>query len=224
MSITAASPRLMVGVPTGFLSPQIPPPNSYHVTSVGLEIEPGLGISLDGKAILVGPKEATDKFEIIGRLADGTYPQRDFQVTREGLQAVVNGYYDHQDYSLDQKNGEFSATNKTDEVQNFKATFRNDGLDVHSKYAARAYKVDVNGAQASVVPAWQDGIRYSLTQEGNVTRVTTGHEELDFTFTRKEDGSIFIDGQLKPQDFDIKRENGALVVQGYYPQQRYVIK
>lgn len=223
MSISAASPRLMVGVPTGFLSPQIPPPNSYHVTSVGIEIEPGLGISLDGKAILVGPKDQTEKFDIIGHLEDGTYPQRDFQVTRQGLQAVVNGYYDHQDYQLDQQGSQLTAKGQTD-VESFGANYRDNGVDVTSKYPARAYTVNVDGANATVVPAWQDGIKYSLTQEGNVTKVTTGHEELDFTFTRKDDGSMFLDGQLKPQDFDIYRENGALIVKGYYPQQKFVIK
>ena len=222
MSVTAASPRLMVGVPTGFLSPQIPPPNSYHVTSVGIEIEPGLGISLDGKAILVGPKDTTEKLDIIGHLADGTYPQRDFQVTRQGLQALVNGMYDRQDYKLDQQGPLLDVKGQTD-VESFTATYRADGMDVNSKYSGRTYKADINGSQATVVPAWDGGMKYTLTQEGNTTRVSTGHEEADFTFTRKEDGSIFIDGQLKPQDFDIKQENGALVVQGYYPQQRYVI-
>ncbi|MFN8608985.1 MAG: hypothetical protein U0931_15735 [Vulcanimicrobiota bacterium] len=222
MSITASSPRLMVGVPTGYLSPQIPPPNTYHVNSVGVEIEPGLGISLDGKAILVGPKDASEKFEIIGHLSDGTMPQRDFQVTRQGLQALVNGYYDNQDYSLNQQGNRLDVKG-SEEVQNYSATYRADGIDVASKYPARAYTVNVNGSEATVVSAWQDGPKYKITQEGNTTRVDAGSPEGSFTFTRKDDGSIFIDGQLKPQDFDITRENGKLVVQGYYPQQHYVI-
>lgn len=222
MSITASSPRLMVGVPTGYLSPQIPPPNTYHVNSVGIEIEPGLGISLDGKAILVGPKESNEKFDIIGHLSDGTQPQRDFQVTRQGLQALVNGHYDNQDYSLNQQGNQLDVKG-SEEVKNFSATYRADGIDVASKYPARAYTVNVNGSEASVVSAWQDGPKYKITQEGNTTKVDVGSPEGSFTFTRKEDGCIFIDGQLKPQDFDIKRENGKLVVQGYYPQQHYVI-
>ena len=223
MSITAASPRLMVGVPTGFLSPQIPPPNSYHVTSVGIEIEPGLGISLDGKAILVGPKEATDKFDIIGHLEDGTYPQRDFQVTRQSLQTIVNGRDNYQDYELNQQGSHLDVKGE-DDVKSFTADYRADGMDVNSKYSGRTYHATVDGNKASVVSAWENGIKYDLTQEGNVTRVSTGHEECDFTFTRKDDGSIFIDGQLKPQDFNITHENGGLVVQGYYPQQHFVIK
>lgn len=222
MSITASSPRLMVGVPTGYLSPQIPPPNTYHVNSVGIEIEPGLGISLDGKAILVGPKETTEKFDIIGHLSDGTMPQRDFQVTRQGLQALVNGYYDNQDYSLNQQGNKLDVKGSED-VQNFSATYRADGIDVASKYASRAYTVNVNGSEATVVSAWENGPKYKITQDGDTTKVDAGFEEGNFTFTRKEDGSIFIDGQLKPQDFDIKQENGKLVVQGYYPQQHYVI-
>ena len=87
----------------------------------------------------------------------------------------------------------------------------------------RAYTVNVNGSDATVVSAFDNAPKYKITQEGNTTRVDSGFEEGNFTFTRKDDGSIFIDGQLKPQDFDIKREGGKLVVQGYYPQQRYVI-
>ena len=222
MSITANSPRLMVGVPTGYLSPQIPPPNTNHVNSVGIEIEPGLGISLDGKAILVGPKEATDKVDIIGHRSDGTYPNRDFQVTREGLQTLVNGHYDNQDYSLKQSGNQVDIQGKED-VNNVQAQFRADGIDVLSKYAARAYTVNVNGADATVVSGFADAPKYKITQEGNTTKVDAGFAEGNFSFTRKDDGSIFIDGQLKPQDFDIKREGGKLVVQGYYPQQRYVI-
>lgn len=222
MSITASSPRLMVGVPTGYLSPQIPPPNTYHVNSVGIEIEPGLGISLDGKAILVGPKEATDKFDIIGHLSDGTYPNRDFQVTRQGLQTLVNGHYDNQDYSLNQTGNQVDIKGKED-VHNVQAQYRADGIDVLSKYAARAYTVNVNGSEATVVSGYADAPKYKVTQEGNTTKVDAGFEEGNFSFTRKEDGSIFIDGQLKPQDFDIKREGGKLVVQGHYPQQRFVI-
>lgn len=222
MSITASSPRLMVGVPTGYLSPQIPPPNTYHVNSVGIEIEPGLGISLDGKAILVGPKDVTDKFDIIGHLSDGTMPQRDFQVTRQGLQTLVNGHYDNQDYSLNQAGNSVDIKGKED-VHNVQANYRADGIDVVSKYAARAYTVNVNGSEATVVSAFDNAPKYKITQEGNTTKVDSGFEEGNFSFTRKDDGSIFIDGQLKPQDFDIKREGGKLVVQGYYPQQHYVI-
>jgi len=222
MSITANSPRLMVGVPTGYLSPQIPPPNTYHVNSVGIEIEPGLGISLDGKAILVGPKDITDKFDIIGHLSDGTMPQRDFNVSRQGLAAVVNGHYDHQDYQLQSQGNQLDIKGKED-VHNVQANYRADGIDVVSKYAARAYTVNVNGSEASVVSAFDNAPKYKITQEGNTTKVDAGFEEGNFSFTRKDDGSIFIDGQLKPQDFNITRENGKIVVQGYYPQQHYVI-
>ena len=222
MSITANSPRLMVGVPTGYLSPQIPPPNTYHVNSVGIEIEPGLGISLDGKAILVGPKDVTDKFDIVGHLSDGTMPQRDFNVSRQGLAAVVNGYYDNQDYQLQSQGNQLDIKGKED-VQNIQANYRADGIDVVSKYAARAYTVNVNGSEASVVSAFDNAPKYKITQEGNTTKVDAGFEEGNFSFTRKDDGSIFLDGQLKPQDFNITHENGKIVVQGYYPQQRFVI-
>lgn len=223
MAITAQSPRLMVGVPTGYLSPQIPPPATGHVAAVGIEIEPGLGISLDGKALLVGPKDAFEKQDIVGHLDGGTYPNRDFQVLRQGGQTTVNGYYDNQDYKLQQSGNRVDVKGQTDR-EDYSAIFRPDGIDVKSKWAARSYTVNVDGANASVKSDYADGIQYQLKQEGNTTRVSTGIPEADFTFTRQGDGSIVIDGNLKPQDFTIGRQDGALVVQGYYPQQKFVVK
>ena len=58
MSIAANRPTLMVGVPTGYLSPQLPfPKNAESHVSVGVEIAPGLGIGLDGKTLLVGASQ-----------------------------------------------------------------------------------------------------------------------------------------------------------------------
>lgn len=222
MNMTATSPRLMVGVPTGYLSPQIPPPSQF-VTTVGIEIEPGLGISVDGKALLVGPKNATETVDIKGRLADGTYPQRDFEVTRKGLSAVVNGYYDHQDYKLDQKGSQLDVTGQTD-LESFRANYRDNGFDINSKYSGRTYQVDIDGSQASIKPAWSNGRQYKVTQEGNKTLVDAGSEEINFSFTRNNDGTISVDGKYLPQDFTIKREAEGLVVQGHYPHQRFVVK
>lgn len=222
MSIAATSPRLMVGVPTGYLSPQIPPPSQF-VTTVGIEVEPGLGISIDGKAILVGPQDANEKVEILGRLEDGTYPQRDFLVTRQGLQSVVDGYYNHQDYKLDQKGNHLYVKGETD-VESFTADYRANGFDINSKYSGRTYKVDVDGANATVKPAWQEGRQYQIEQRGNTTFVDGGHEDINFSFTRNSDGSITIDGKYAYNDFTIKEENGNLVLKGHYPQQKFVIK
>lgn len=222
MTMTATSPRLMTGVPTGFLSPQIPPPNQF-VTTVGIEIEPGLGISVDGKAILVGPKNATETVDIVGRLADGTYPNRDFVVSRKELAAVVDGYYEHQDYKLDQQGQQLQVTGKSD-LESYQANFRDNGFDIKSKYAGRSYQVDIAGSEATVKPGWSEGRHYKITQEGNKTVVDAGHEDLNFTFVRNSDGSIAIDGKLLTQDFTIKKDGEALVLQGYYPQQKYVIK
>ena len=38
-----SSIRLMAGVPTGYLDPQLPFPPSLHTATVGLELAPGLG-------------------------------------------------------------------------------------------------------------------------------------------------------------------------------------
>lgn len=224
MSITAASPRLMVGVPTGFLSPQIPPPNQF-VTTVGIEIEPGLGISVDGKAILVGPKNAGEQMDIIGHLSDGTYPQRDFHVTRQGLQSLVRGHFQTQNYDLTSQ-GQRLDVKGPSERESFSANYRSNGFDIQAanpQHTARSYTVNVDGSQATVVPAWNEGTRYHITQEGNTTRVDAGNEDLNFTFTRNGDGTITLDGKLNTQDFNIRPEGSGMVLQGHFPQQHYVI-
>jgi len=207
------SPRLMVGVPTGFLHNQTPPPSPI-AANVGIEIEPGLGISVDGRAILVGPKESFERTEIQNQQKDRT-----FLVTREGLKSVVDGHYDRQDFTLTSQGNRLDAKGNSQEE-----SITADGLNVTHAKAGRSYDVSVNGSEASVISRHPEGRKYLLTHDVNTSRVNTGYAESDFTFTRNDDGTITIDGQIKPQDFTIGRDaSGALVVQGYYPQQRYVI-
>lgn len=143
MSIALQSrPNLMVGVPSAYLSPRLPfPPNPEYAVSVGVEIAPGLGVSLDGKTLLVGPEGHQGKTEILGRLSDGTMPQRDTVVLRSGDETVVDGYHDWQDYALKGKAQSFQAQGDSS-VKNFNVDQTENGFRVDSQYPARAWTVE----------------------------------------------------------------------------------
>lgn len=227
VELSSGGPRLMAGVPTGFLSPQIPPPSIY-TSYVGLEIVPGLGISVDGKALLVGQKGTSENLEIIGHLpgqpGSGSpilYPQRDFKVSHNGDNTRVDGHFGWQDYSLSRSGNQVSVTGETDR-DCFVTTERADGFDVQSKYAGRTWHVTTNGNTASVTDGTDQ--RFTITQNGNQTVVDSGRPETSFTFTRGDNGVITVDGQLKPQDFTIGNSAEGLVVQGHYPHQKFVVK
>lgn len=226
VELSSGGPRLMAGVPTGFLSPQIPPPTTY-TSYVGVEIVPGLGISIDGKALLVGQKGSSENLQIIGHLPGEPgssspilYPQRDFNVSHNGNNTAVDGHYGWQDYSLSRSGNQVSVTGETDR-DSFVATERADGFDIQSKYAGRTWHVTTSGNSATVTDGTDQ--RYTITQNGNQTVVDSGHVESSFTFTRGDNGVITVDGQLKPQDFTIANGAEGLVVQGHYPQQKFVI-
>jgi len=226
VELSSGGPRLMAGVPTGYLSPQIPPPTTY-TSYVGVEIVPGLGISLDGRALLVGQKGTTENLEIIGHLPGEPggppvlYPQRDFKVSHNGDNTRVDGYYGWQDYSLSRSGNQVSVTGETDR-DCFVTTERADGFDIQSKYAGRTWHVTTNGNTATVTDGTDQ--RITVTQNGNQTVVNTGHAENSYTLTRGDNGVITVDGQLKPQDFTISNGAEGLVVQGHYPHQKFVVK
>lgn len=227
VELSSGGPRLMAGVPTGFLSPQIPPPTTY-TSYVGVEIVPGLGISVDGRALLVGQKGTTENLQIIGHLPGEPgssspilYPQRDFTVSHNGNSTAVDGHFGWQDYSLSRSGNQVSVTGETDR-DTFVTTERADGFDIQSKYAGRTWHVTTNGNSAIVTDGTDQ--RYTITQNGNQTVVDSGHVESSFTFTRGDNGVITVDGQLKPQDFSIGQGAEGLVVQGHYPHQKFVIK
>ncbi len=228
MSISTTSrPKLMVGVPAGYLSPRLPfPPNVSYNVAVGVELAPGLGVSLDGKALLVGAEGHQGRTEVTGHLVedDGKirYPQRDTVVLRGGDETVVDGYHDWQDYSLKGNSSDFAAAGDTP-VQSFTVKETEDGLRVGSPYAARAWTVTNTDQGVTVHSDFDKGERFTVTTDGNVTTVDSNFDDQDFTVTRTADGGAVIDGHLKPEDFTFSKTDKGYDLQGYYPQQHFAI-
>ena len=182
---------------------------------------PGLGISLDGRALLVGPGGAEGNTEIVGHLEDGTYPQRDTTVTREGSVTNVDGHHgEWRDYVLDGQESDFVATGAT-ELEGFSVTQTDNGFRVESDYAARAWNVEETADGFSVSSDFEDGERFQISQQGAVTTVDSNFEEQDFSVTRQADGSVAIDGHLVIEDFTFQSTEDGYLLEGYYPQQRF---
>jgi hypothetical protein len=220
----ASEPKLMAGAPTGYLSPQIPPPTDY-VVPLGLEIAPGLGISLDARAILVGLRSdgASQKLDIVGHLDDGTYPQRDYKVSTGSGAGSIDGKYAWQDYSMTKVDSKVVVVG--DEARRSFESSESQGLpQTVGKMPAKTFTTTREGDAIVVKPGWEGGPSFKITQDGATTKVDTGSEDTSFTFTKNNDGSYKIDGKLNPQDFAIKPQGSGWLVQGYYPQQKYVIK
>ncbi len=216
------SVRLMAGVPTGYLDPQLPFPPSLHTATVGLELAPGLGISLDGKALLVGHREQPGQTTIVGHLEDGTFPQRDFTVISEGQATEVDGLHHFQDYRLE-KQGNLTVADCQEDLNDF--TIRDDGttLRVDSMFSGRAWTATRQGDSAEVRSDWEEGETFRLTQQGDTTLVESNLPEQSFSLTRHQDGRITIDGHYAFQDFELSPTGDGYVLQGHFPQQRFAI-
>jgi hypothetical protein len=219
----AHRPRLMVGVPTGYLSPQIPPPNVGYNVSVGLELAPGIGVSLDGKALLVGPEGHQGQTDVIGHLEDGSYKNRDSVVLRSGDETTVDGMYGWQDYSLKGSSSAFTAQGE-DDLKSFSVAPTADGFKVQSAYSARTWTVAYADGKATVQSDYQDGERFEVSTKGAVTTVDSNYADQDFTVTRHDDGSSSIDGHLKPEDFVFRPTESGYDLKGFYPQQHFRIE
>ena len=220
MSITAN--KIMVGVPAGYLSPRLPfPPNPQFNVSVGVEIAPGLGISLDGKALLVGAEGHQGTTEVLGRLEDGTYPQRDTVVLRDGDQTDVDGFHDWQDYSLKGKAYDFLAAGDSDQ-QTFRVRETEDGLRVGSKYSGRSWTVKETPKGVTVKSDYEGGESFVVSTRNGVTTVDSNLPEQDFTITHGSQTAV-IDGHYAFDDFVLTAKDGGRELKGHYPQQRFLI-
>jgi len=213
----------MVGVPTGYLSPQIQPPNVDYNVSVGVELAPGFGVSLDGKALLVGPEGHQGRTEIIGHLEDGSYKSRDSVVLRSGDDTTVDGFYDWQDYSLKGDSREFSATGEN-ALKSFSVAPTENGFKVTSAYSARTWTVSHEEGKTTVRSDYDKAERFDITTEGSVTTVDSNYPDQDFTVTRKADGSSLIDGHVNPEDFVFRPTESGYDLKGFYPQQHFRIE
>lgn len=213
----------MAGVPAGYLSPRLPfPPNADYNVSVGVEIAPGLGISLDGKALLVGPEGHQGRTDIIGHLEDGTYKNRDTVVLRSGDETTVDGDQQWRDFSMKGKRRAFLAAGDTDR-QGFTVASTDSGFRVKSKFAARAWTVSETPRGASVSSKYEDGERFTVRTQGNTTIVDSNLPDQDFTITRNADGSVLIDGKYSPDDFTFRSTDSGYELKGFYPQQHFKI-
>jgi hypothetical protein len=225
MSISAAAqrPNLMVGVPSGYLSPRLPfPPNVEYNVSVGVEVAPGLGISLDGKTILVGAGGHQGRTDIIGRLKDGTMPQRDTVVLRSGEETTVDGYYGWQDYKLQGRPDQFTAVG-AEPVKGFTVTPTENGFRVENPKSARAWTVENNDAGFAVRSDFAEGETFQVSKAGNTTLVDSNLADQDFTITQQPDGTAVIDGHLRPEDFTLNPTGKGYDLQGHYDQQHFQI-
>lgn len=216
-ALSADSPQLMVGVPAAFLTPGARPPASGNVPRVGIELEPGLGLSLDGRALLVGANGTLSEQNLLQNVSG-----KAVHISRQGGDTVV-GDQAHPGFRLTQTDGHVSATGSSD-GDSFQAQVCPAGADLQSPAPARSYTVRYQPGGASVQPGWSGGISYSLQQDGATTRITTGHPQADLTVTRQGDGSVSVRGALNSQNFLIRRGDDGLSIQGYYPQQSYTLR
>lgn len=223
MSIAATRPNLMVGVPSGYLSPRLPfPPNVDYNVAVGVEVAPGLGISLDGKTLLVGAQGHQGRTEILGRLKDGTMPQRDTVVLRGADETVVDGHYDWQDFRLKGSRDQFSAEH-AELHKGFTVTPTENGFRVENPLAARAWTVEENEAGFAVRSDFAGGETFVVSKNGDTTLVDSNLAEQDFTITQKADGTAIIDGHYKVDDFTWNPTSNGYQLQGHHPQQRFEV-
>lgn len=224
MSVSSVRPNLMVGVPSGYLSPRLPfPPNVEYNVSVGVELAPGLGISLDGKAILVGAQGHQGRTEILGRLADGTLPQRDTVVLRRGEETVVDGHFDWQDYRL-QSQGDRVTASGADVTKSFTVSpTPNGGFRVENPKAARAWTVEPHADGFSVKSDSPEAESFQVSRQGNATLVDSNFPDQDFTVLTQPNGAAIIDGHLRTEDFTWTPNAQGFVLQGHHEQQRFAV-
>ena len=224
MSVSIASrPNLMVGVPSGYLSPQTPfPPNVEYNVAVGVEIAPGLGISLDGKTLLVGADGHQGRTDIIGHLKDGLYPQRDTVVLRGGEDTTVDGYYGWQDFQLKGKPGQFTAQH-AEPNRGFTVTTTENGFRVENPKAARAWTVESNDAGFAVRSDFAEGETFQVSKNGSTTTVDSNFAEQDFSITQQSNGTAVIDGHYKVDDFTWNPTEKGYDLQGHYAHQHFAV-
>ena len=212
-------PRVMIGASTASLNPQIPSP-VHRPSTVAIEIEEGIGFAIDGESLVVADSVREGTSSIVGHLEDGSYPQRDFKVSRKGNQTTVDGYYDWQDYTL-------RRTDDKVEVQcgdpEFSATVTDgpNGLASSGPFPAQSYKVTSKGNETRI-QGFDDIHSATIIHDGNTLRIQGAVPERSFEITRTSSG-FHVEGMYRFQDFDVTRTADGFVIQGYYPQQRYAV-
>ena len=226
-------PNLIVGAYTGRLNPQIPPGSYHTLVPIGLEIQNGVGISLDGESLIVAHSPKDGQVSIKGHLEPGQgepvpesgvlYPQRDFEVSNKGGTTKVDGFYDWQDYTITRKDGKTTIDCADDMEGRFDYQVFQDGNKtiVKGKYPAQNFVITRDGNK-TYVKGCDDNMSYTLTTEGNKTKIEGNIPERQFTVTDK-GKELAIDGHMAYQDFKVTKGPKEFTIKGYYPQQKYEV-
>ena len=224
------TPNLIVGAYTGRLNPQIPAGGNYRLVPIGIEIKDGIGIGLDGESIIVSNHHKEGNVKIEGHLtpAQGEegpesgiiYPQRDFDVARDGNSTKVDGYYDWQDYTV--TDNKIDCKDDADGRFDYDVSKEGNTTFVKGKFAAQDFTITKEGNK-TYVKGYDENMSYTLTTEGNVTKIEGNIPERQFTITDK--GSEWdIDGHYAFQDFKVTKGAKEVLIKGHYPQQKFSIK
>jgi hypothetical protein len=215
-------PRVLVGAPTGSLNPQIPSP-VYRPQAVAIEIADGIGFGIDGESLVVDDGGVNGKTTITGHLDDGTYPQRDFVVTRDGADTKVDGYYDWQKYAMHRDknvlhiNGADASTSST-------VTTTVDSTVVDGAYPAQRYYIGQSGTDVVTVDnAGDPNYNAQIVYGDDHISIKSDIPERCFEIDKTPNG-FHVQGMYRFQDFDVTRTDKGFVIQGLYPQQKYVVE
>ena len=208
-SVTAlAAPQLedlMVGAPTAHLTTTAPTVKSPNI---GISLGGNLGISLDGRTLLVG-HDQPGKMVIDGRTEDGSLPQRVFEVNNDGAQTRINGYYQHQDFTLTADS--IDGNDRTDDV---KVVHGDDFIRVESPFPARSFTARQKTDSIEVTSG--TGVRYTITETDDLGLSVQSSIPYE-SFTIDQNG---IDGNYAYQDFKFEGHQ----IEGLYPQQQISIQ
>lgn len=223
MSQSAVStwhPRVFVGATTGSLNPQIPSP-VWRSSPVAIEIADGIGFAIDGESLVVTDGVREGATTITGRLEDGTYPQRDFTVTRQGQDTRVEGYYDWQDYSMRREGSTLNIAGETPRESSVITEQPNGDILVEGAYPAQRYEIRAEG-NTTRVTGYDEFDSALITFAGDKITIQGAIPERTFEITKTENG-FHVQGAYRFQDFDVTLAPEGFTIQGLYPQQKYVV-
>lgn len=217
-----AFPKLIVGAPTARLDPLIDQPVE-HPVPFGIEIKDGVAIGIDGQSIIVG-QGGKGKIDITGHLEDGTYPDRDYKITRGADKTTIDGIYDWQDATITGKGNTVQIKGETPR-ESFDARETSSGVVIKGQWPVQNFTIENKGREIDV-QGYEPVDSYNLKTEGNITTITnkSGIDDMNYTITRKDDHSMHVEGRMAYQKFDITWNDSEMVVKGLYPHQRQVIR
>ena len=121
---------------------------------------PGIGIGINGETLIVDDHVQANTTTITGHLDDGTYPQRDYTVQKDGQGAHIDGVYDWQKMGMVRNGNKLGIKGETDR-ESSEVTSLPKGLVVDSPYPGKRYSVTDNGFSA-----WVQG--YSDVKSANI--------------------------------------------------------